>query len=198
MRVWDRSKRVVVALGSLVVVACGGETNGGSSCTAPAACGGDIIGKWRITSTCIAKAVQDVGCGTVTVQSFEVTGTVEFGADGSEISLGTSNQSGRYSFPAGCLKQPCADTAAVLDAQKTVDESPAQTNATCTASADTCVCDVSVVIQSNDHDTYTVSGNRLTTTSGATGEADPGTYCVQGNDLSVASDSGIVFHATRE
>lgn len=90
------ARRVALVMGSLLVAACGSDGGDGATCTTPAACGGDLVGKWRITSACLTDSVHDLDCAgsTATIASAKVEGTVEFGADGSVVSVETVTESG--------------------------------------------------------------------------------------------------------
>jgi hypothetical protein len=194
MSVFATVRRAVLLVSLLVLTACGSNGSATATCTTPAACGGDVVGKWRITSGCLTESVHDLDCAgtTATISSVKVEGTLEFGADGSVVSAETVTQSGHYDFPSTCLSQSCAETATKLQAANP------DLHVTCGASGDVCECPFSVVYRSNDSDTYTVSGNNLTTTSSTDGKQDTATYCVKGADFSTVSSNGTVIHATRE
>src|ERR1041385_7711868 len=72
----------VVALGS-----CGGGS--GSTCGAAQTCGGDVLGTWKVTSSCFAAApgaFAEMDCPTlkVDVSGLAVAGTATFNADKTE------------------------------------------------------------------------------------------------------------------
>src|SRR5258708_28850460 len=67
-----------------VVAGCGGS---GGTCGNTAACGGDVMGTWKITSSCISvdtsSMTLNTGCAgeTATGSGFKITGTITFNAD---------------------------------------------------------------------------------------------------------------------
>jgi hypothetical protein len=142
------------------------------------ACGGSLVGKWTINAGCVDDPDSDTldGCPTATIDaSTDLSGSVDFGADGTfSVDL---TQSGSISakIPTSCLNGSTCDSFA------------SSNKATCTTDSAGCDCTGMIDTKhSSDGGTYTSSGNSFATTS--TGDSSPGTpneYCVSGNTLKV-------------
>ncbi len=142
------------------------------------ACGGSLVGKWTINAGCIDDPNSDVvsGCPTATIDAqTDLSGSVDFGADGSfSVDL---TQSGSISakIPTSCLNGATCDSWA------------SSNKATCTTDPAGCDCTGTIDTKhSTDSGTYATSGNSFATTSmGDTSPGTPNEYCVSGNTLKV-------------
>jgi len=168
------SAHLLVLLGTLAW-ACGGESSSGSnaagSCRLPAPCGGDLVGKWQVTKACAGKPVPVRGCpgSSMSITDLQVTGTLEFRADGTMTDATTGSFHGEMSIPNSCLSSTC-------DAKRVGADQ-------CTPSSDTCHCSEDVAGSTSPSVmTYVTSGATATLTD-STGSAVDADYCIQGNVL---------------
>jgi hypothetical protein len=195
----NEKRRGIVFVASFVLLACGGESSSGRACPVPAACGGNIVGAWRVTDSCLSSPkVLDLDCpgASATISNVTFSGTVVFGEDGTEVTTGHESSTVRYSFPTSCLKPACADAAASLS-NTTAGNGAKLSGVSCSSSGDQCVCTGSANGAVDDHDTYTVNGNQITTVDGSDGSVTTESYCVQGNELT-ESGSGVVIHSEKQ
>jgi len=96
----------------------GAQSSGGSSgsggqtsrCPNGSACGGDLVGTWNVTSSCLTLSgdmdmtLTSLGCATVPVTgSLEVTGTWTANADGTYTDGTTTTGSMTFPLAAACL-----------------------------------------------------------------------------------------------
>jgi hypothetical protein len=157
-------------------------TTGAVDCSFTA-CGGSMVGKWTINAGCIDDPSSDVvsGCPTATIDAqTDLSGSVNFGADGTfSVDL---TQSGSISamIPTSCLNGQTCDAWATSN------------KAMCSTGSAACDCTGTIDTKhSSDSGTYTTSGNSFATTS--TGDTSPGTpneYCVSGNTMKVKIVNG--------
>jgi hypothetical protein len=195
--------RGLAFLGSLA--ACGGTTTSGSgnggnavSCNTTA-CGGDIVGKWKILSYCgTTSQTTSAGCAepmTSDLGGMTVSGTFEYRADGTYTASMTLTGTERVTYPAACLTMTCDKLNESL--QQVADAGVA--SYTCAAAASgACTCSVTMAATIKPtQGTYSVSDGVLT--EGAAGSQSTSDYCVQGNGLTVTprsssgGDAGMVF-----
>lgn len=173
-----------------------GTGGSSASCADVAPCGGNIVGTWKVTQSCVT-ATEDfssagAGCtGAAAVLGITYAGTLTYNADLTfDFSAVTANETVHEHFPAGC--SPFGLTCQQLG-QTAIDAGTAR------CSTDTqggCDCDDVVMLTSNNPaGTYSVSGSKLTTTSAQTGMPSTNSYCVQGNVLYLildqTSDGGL-------
>jgi hypothetical protein len=152
-------------------------TTGAVDCSFTA-CGGSLVGKWTINAGCIDDPNSDAvsGCPTATIDAqTDLSGSIDFGADGTfNVDL---TQSGSISatIPTSCLNG------------ETCDSWASSNKATCTTASAGCDCTGTIDTKhSTDGGTYATSGNSFDTTS--TGDTSPSSlheYCVSGNTLKV-------------
>jgi hypothetical protein len=187
---------VLGLVGALVLSACGG--GGSASCENAAACGGDVVGTWKITSSCVkytGSAMTDF-CPSATLgaTSFNVTGSETFGADGTYTSAITVAGSVTVNVPASCLKfngltLTCDQITQVFAAMPQAGIKSFK----CVGTSD-CACTVSPDdAVSNGAGTYTTTGAGLLSlmpTNGAT--SDMTDYCVKGSTMTQSPRSGDI------
>ena len=142
------------------------------------ACGGSLVGKWTINAGCVDDPNSDVGngCPTATIDAqTDLSGSVDFGADGTFTVDLTQSGSISAKIPTSCLNG------------QTCDAWASSNKATCTTDSAGCDCTGTIDTKhSADGGTYAASGNSFATTS--TGDTSPGAaneYCVSGNTLKV-------------
>jgi len=200
----------------------GGGTRGSgaptstASCDRFTACGGNVVGTWKLVRFCIAT---DAFGGTTSlpaecagiVKSVDVNAaeTIAFLADGT---VTTDAQAGSmamtYIYTTACLSATSGTTVTAENLVTTCSglgvafvaaglTASAGTTTPCTVSGDNCVCNLLKDIPQNSAtDSYTTSGSNLTTTASKDGKVTTDTYCVSGNTLQLGSaNSGayVVF-----
>jgi hypothetical protein len=180
----------------------------GTSCDTFTACGGNIVGTWRLVSTCLA--ISSSGCPSserISVQTSPSQVTYTFAGDGTLTLTASGQVTEALRYPLACLgsvtdagiPQACADTERVLvTPPQTADAGTSSvevTSASCAAAAnEACAC--TVVVRYTSPQTasgaYATSGSQLTLVgSGSDGGApDAGAssvseYCVAGNTLTI-------------
>jgi hypothetical protein len=156
------------------------------------ACGGDPVGNWEITSSCIkAKGTMDLSstCSAGVNASASITGTSSFNADLSYSFSWLFSGSEAIGYPSACLtlgaqSLTCDDLSHNFMA---ATAGPTLTGTCVAASGGGCRCNVTFnQFPMVEGGTYLTSGGMLTLNSD-TGNSDPNGYCVQGNrmDLTV-------------
>ena len=171
------------------VSSCGGGSGG--FCGASQTCGGDVLGTWKVTSSCFAAApgaFADMDCPTlkVDVSGLTVSGTDTFNADKTEQTNASYHGSITLTYPGSCLASSgSAPNCDLLTANVTAELS-APTNdtpfksATCKASGGGCACTFSPEANAiTTVDTYSTMGAVLTETDNK-GKVTQSTYCVSG------------------
>jgi hypothetical protein len=185
----------VCFLGAITVLSsCGGGGGGGSTCSNAAACGGSIVGSWKITSSCVtvdtSSMVPDMDCPSATgmAEGFKVTGSVSYAADLTYTSNTTVSGTVVVTLPASCLMQQgitlsCAQLQQGLQAAAT---DAGFSSATCTGSSG-CTCKLALAPQaSTTSGTYTTTAAGLLTETETGGDASQSDYCVKGTALTVS------------
>jgi hypothetical protein len=204
-------------LGSVMFVVCVATAACGSSarntenisCDSFTACGGDLVGTWRVVSSC--GSVSSSPCPPSERISFKssVTATYAFASDGTFTFAASGDLTEALHYPLACLggitdagiPQACADIERTFLTTTQTGDAGTQTvvkSASCsTAANNTCAC-TAVLTSSNAQTTgsYTTSGNQLTLAGSALdgGVRDAGAdsvweYCVSGNTLTLHSFS---------
>ena len=188
---------VVIGVCSVVALGCG-DTDDGRNCGDTSACGGDIAGSWKVTSSCLtsdATAMADMGCEGIKsdVRSLSASGTVAFNGDMTyQQSLTLSGVVG-VTVPASCLTQSgltltCAQLQQSLEANAA---GRGYESVACSGSKG-CDCTMNLIPQTAaSAGTYSTSGGTLTQTEDG-GAPEEGSYCVKGSTLTLSpSDAGI-------
>ena len=184
---------------------CGGSSKGGddsdsdsSSCEDVAACAGDVVGDWTISSSCLdVDAAQMMGTSscpgaTGRASDWTVTGSTTFTADLTYSSTTTVNGNVIVTLPAACLRQNGV-TLSCAQLQDALESSLADSNfssARCSASAGSgCACTIGLLPISS-----TTSGTYSTTPAGVLKQTDTGgtssssAYCVQGSTMTLSPE----------
>lgn len=175
----------------------------GISCGLFTACGGNIVGTWRVVSSC--GSVSSSSCPSserITVQTTLTQGTYTFAGDGTFTLMASGSATETLRYPLACLggitdagiPQACADIerAFVASTQPADAGTPAVevTSASCASAANAaCACTVVLGYTSpqTTSGTYTTSGSQITfAVRAADGGTDPASeYCVSGNTLTL-------------
>jgi hypothetical protein len=155
-----------------IVFTPGGQTGG--ACGAFAACGGDVVGKWTYSAACVSLPAEAnpyaAKCPTATMTwTVDVTGTVEFKADGTFDQAGTMTGSVVADVPKICSGGACPKS----DAKTTwVD-----TGASCKGTW------VPTTKSRTSTGTYTTAGSKLTVNPASAPQPSVFDYCVAGNSM---------------
>jgi hypothetical protein len=153
----------------------GSDGGDGGFCSAFFACGGDVVGTWRVDPLCVpAMKVQSGGCQD---EEFDLTQIVSdatwtFRADLTMTLTLTAAGAATVRAPAACLVSggapvACADAGAMLSGRIAIVGSKA-TTATCQSAGTVCTCAIPFVaapVQGTG--TYSTAGTTLTFTLGA-------------------------------
>jgi hypothetical protein len=166
-----------------------GDTGGGA-CGTVSACGGDVVGTWKVTQSCVS-ATEDLSsacAGASASIDFVVAGTATFNADRTYTATSTGSGTTHYHYPSACLNgSTCVQFGEVLMAVGMYSSSACATDGT-----GACNCDaVTSSTASTQIGTYSISGGTLTTVSDGMAVNVP--YCVTGNvmqQLPASSDGG--------
>jgi hypothetical protein len=190
------SARVAVALSFLAAGCGGGGISVGTCGVAP--CGGDVVGDWTASSTCLDRAtfVMDIlravkgSCPTVQLGMVELTptGTLALAADMSFTGSLVVNAAIDLIYPPECLADgTCAD---VTQAQQTTVGRNGVTSVNCVGTT-SCTCTTMQTIDIiKASGTWATSGTTLTF-AGAPGGDGP--YCVQGSSLHLIGLDGATM-----
>jgi hypothetical protein len=167
---------------------------GGASCVSVPACGGNIVGTWRVTQSCVT-ATKDLSStcpGATTEITFVVAGTITYNADGTYVSTPVANPATVHEyFPAGCM--PFGLSCDQLG-QSSFDAGGMTSGACSMDATGACICDGTIpTTATGDSGTYSTSGGTLTLMKD--GGTSSSSYCVQGNllyEMAGASDGGAI------
>jgi hypothetical protein len=176
----------------------GGQTGstdgGGASCVAVPACGGNIVGNWRATQSCVT-ATRDLSsvCPGATAEiELVIGGTVTYNSDGTYSSMPTGGTATFHEhFPNGCMPfgQTCDQFGQTL-----VDGGAMISGSCSTDGAGVCNCDaMGPETATNQTGTYVTSGGTLTLMHDGMTSTAP--YCVQGGmlyEMAGPGDGGVI------
>lgn len=188
--------------------ASGGTTAGGgpsASCTSVAACGGNVVGAWKATSSCLKLSgemdvtLASLGCSTVPVTgSLTTTGNFIANPDGTFVDDTVTTGSATFPLAKSCLsissvERTCEQISSIFEAlgwkTSVCSETNGQCSCTVTADQHGGLGAISGVATTKGR--YTTSGNNLTT------EDLTFPYCVAGETLTltpqVSSLSGTIL-----
>jgi hypothetical protein len=179
---------------SLLLAGCGGDDDDSKeSCGAAAGCGGDLVGSWKITSSCVevdtSQMMGSMACPGLGISGSDIdmSGTVVYAADGTYQTNTTTSGSLTINVPASCLEQQ-GITLTCAQVQQALESNASTGSISCSGSNGcSCVAQLTPQIQAASG-TYTTSGSTVTHQS-STGESDSNTYCVKGNTATLSSDS---------
>ena len=159
----------------------GNDGGNGTTCMTMHGCGGDVVGNWMITASCLDFTLDLAATcpGLTAAGSTTNTGSVTYRADLTYQLTFSVSGTVRYYYPSACLSmRTCAEHQAYL-MQAGLPMATSFT-ATCQSSAGGCVCDIaSVTSPAVENGTYSVSAGVLTTVHDGT--SDRSNYCVTGD-----------------
>jgi hypothetical protein len=178
-------KRVAVLLLSIggFLIACQSDEGASSDSQAPdepntcaaVGCGGDIVGRWDVTNTCLSPNDESLNwdlCPTARVRlSIKSSGTVSFDADGAFVIALTSEDTMRITIPSFCLTEAfdCSDFEQMFESE------PDEPDLTCIHEDPNSPCICTGIILYDDgglSGAYTTSEGMVTLYPGAVVEAE--------------------------
>jgi hypothetical protein len=175
----------------LAISGCGGSSSTGENCGAAAPCGGDPVGTWIPSATCVQFDTSALGFPAACTpgnMTFDATYSSDaaqtFNANLTYSSTGTMTGEIGMSLPASCLTggRTCVVFTNALN--------NAGLAGTCSNAPDGgCSCSLTKTVSMVDSGTYTVSGSNMTQISATSGTSTGG-FCVQGNDLTEFAPTG--------
>ncbi|MBC8132413.1 MAG: hypothetical protein H7X95_05475 [Deltaproteobacteria bacterium] len=184
----------VAALGLSLSSGCGG--GGAGTCGGFTPCGGNVVGDWTITESCLdstSSADPDCPGATSSFSNFQVQGSMNLAANMTYTSSISFSGSASVSLPNSCLMRPgvtftCEQLNSLYGLILADPTSPVSA-ASCRAAGTNCACAFTfrpTPTPTIDTGTYRTSGTTLTTTP--SGEAPSSNdYCVAGNHMNVKS-----------
>jgi hypothetical protein len=155
-----------------------GGSDGGGTCGTVSACGGDLVGLWLVTQSCLISTedLSSVCAGVSASIEFAFSGTAMYSADHTYASTTTTGGTTHYHYPGACLPngKTCTELGQLLMLVG------GYSSITCTTdNAGVCNCDgVTASTSGTETGTYSTSGGTLTTTHSGTTRSIP--YCVSG------------------
>ena len=188
------------ATGGTGGAATGGTGGGEASCTNVTACGGDVVGTWNVTSSCLTVTGEvdvmgfGLGCTSAPVTgSLQVSGTWTANGDGTYSDETNTSGNETLDLPASCLN--VSGTTTTCDRISGPLMALGYAAVECldaTSGGCTCAATVQqtggiglVVTYAPASGNYTASGNVITTASGDLQYS----YCVSGSALTMTPQS---------
>jgi hypothetical protein len=173
----------------------GSAADGAGQCPGFVACGGNLVGRWKVVKVCasaaeLKKLGKDVEfcADSSIVATVTVTGFVEFDAQGA-LKFDTVTAAHLVeSVPTSCLvaQRDCAGVQAAIAAQ------PGTTAASCQTTASGCDCVYDIRGPHRVEDSYVATGTQYTDTSPGDGKTTISDYCVEGTSLRISDDTATV------
>jgi hypothetical protein len=168
------------------------------------ACGGDVVGTWKIDKVCYADSlVMGAGssCPSATVEASGITvsGSTSFKADKTYATSTMIGGTIRLTMPPSCLTVN-GITVTCAQLQQALAQSLGRANspydmATCSGSS-SCTCTLHLKPQTQQESgTWSTSGNVLTTTA-AGQRPESSDYCVKGTELDVTDTMSMPMGMT--
>jgi hypothetical protein len=177
-----------LAIGALLVAGCGSS---GGTCSNAAACGGDIVGSWTISSSCVSESASmvDSQCPSATANSsgLHISGSVTYNADGTYSSSSTISGTATVNLPQSCLTY---NGVTLTCAQLTQASQSSGVTLNCTGNSG-CTCVETLPSQSStETGTYTTTAAGVLTQTPTGGTAEQDDYCVKGSTLTLSPAAG--------
>lgn len=184
----------------LFVSACSGTTkdsgeDSGGTCGNTAGCGGNIVGIWKIKSSCVTvdpASMMNASCPgqTADTSDLKFAGTVTYAADMTYTTDFKISGTFSVNWPAACLMQKgitltCAQLTQAIQSRPMM---MGDTSGSCSSASDGgCTCKLSLTNEpSGESGTYTTTGSGLLTQTPTAGNADTEAYCVKGSTLTLS------------
>ncbi len=184
----------------LFVSACAGTSkdstkDSGGKCLNAAGCGGNIVGTWKIASSCLTidpASIMNMSCPgeTTSTSGLKYSGTVTYAADMTYTTNYTTSGNITFSLPASCLMQQgitltCDQLSQALAGQPMM---MGTSSGSCsTASGGGCTCKIALSnVDSSASGTYTTTGSGSLTQTPMNGTVENDVYCVKGSTLTLS------------
>jgi hypothetical protein len=184
---------------SLALVASCGGGSGGTCGNAPA-CGGNIVGSWQITSSCITVDVSQMSLmtdcpgETFTAAGWAITGNVTYKADMTYASSSTTTGKVVIGLPASCLTSQgltltCEQVTQLLQADLAGEGFQ---SGQCVSSGGGCSCTLAIIpLSAVGNGTYsTTAAGVLTELDSGGATSDVNDYCISGTTLTLSPHAG--------
>jgi hypothetical protein len=171
---------------------CGGDDDdssaspgGSANCTTTPACGGEIVGDWKITGFCpdtskVPPQLKEL-CESATLDydAPVVSGSLSFKSDMTFTQSTMAKGTGYIVLPADCFKQ---DSLTCDQAQTLINNASGAAPIKCSASNGGCKCALAIDEAPTTMGTYTTSGSKATLKAKDELTSD---YCVKGSELTL-------------
>ena len=162
-----------------------GSGGGNNQCGAPA-CGGNLLGTWTFTTSCMGVLPVDTCAGEmIDASGIHRAGTLTFNGNGTYSTTETDTGTFVFDFPTTCLSGvTCAALQTTYQGAGYVGQpNPTFSSATCFTTATGCRCLFGALgMPATDTGTYVVNGTSVTATSVMGGVAADA-FCVSGSTL---------------
>jgi hypothetical protein len=184
------------AAGSSATGAAGSSASG-AACTNTPACGGNIVGTWKITDSCVGSGdllepADDCPGQTGSTANFKITGTLVYNADQTYTAITSSTGNVVIKYPNTCLTTNGITCAAL--SQGVMDElampGATFTAGSCAAAPTACVCTLAIDSASAvEKGVYTTTAAGVLTQEPTGGDIGTSSYCVTGNTFTLSPDA---------
>jgi hypothetical protein len=173
-------------------VGCGGgddsAPSGGPSCTQVSACGGDLVGEWKIADFCpdknkVPDEIKQL-CETATLDydKANVSGTLSLKSDKTFALDSKASGTGYVVLGADCLKQSGGPTLTCKQVEEAINTNSKTQPVACASANGGCRCALSITDNGASTGTYEASGDNATLTNKDNSKLES-TYCVKGSKL---------------
>ena len=171
-----------------------GGDGGGLACKTISPCGGDVVGVWSVTDSCLSGTddLSSTCAGLSADLSLSVSGTTTYNADQTFTATVTGSGTTVYHYPAACIP----GTATCTQLGQTLMAIGMYSSVTCTTdSGGICNCvAITTVAPTTEMGTYSTSGSTLSVTQNGTTSTSP--YCVNGDllyEMNAPGDGGAAI-----
>jgi hypothetical protein len=177
-------------IGCTLLAACTSKdtATGASACGLADACGGDVVGTWKISTFCVSNAASPFGASCPSgTDDVSVSGdeTFDVRADGTVSTTTNISVNSAIHVPTSCLGGiDCTALQSQLAAQ-------GQGTVTCTASPTGCDCQQALPVAVTGSGTYTTSGSTFTVSTTG-GSPQSYSYCVRGSTLQLYTAQSVL------
>ena len=174
----------------IALLGCGGGGDSGGSCNMPAGCGGDIVGTWKVTSSCVTTSgsIGEMDCpqATASFSNYRVDGTDTYRSDMTFTAALSFSFDYAITLPASCLTtQGITITCAQLQVAVRAEPNSNLPGVSCAAAGSGCTCTGKLEgSEQMGTGTWSTAGTVLTETDSG-GQPQLSDYCVRGNTLQV-------------
>jgi hypothetical protein len=184
-------------LAANVLAGCGDSDDGDADvCTPLVACGGDVVGAWRIEETCVdfaelSQAFEETlpaeCAGSLTAAEADMVDLlITYTAEGTWTTEGSARNHLEYAFTASCLTAINANFPALSDSacdmlgqgtQSQVSMVDPAGVASCTLGTGACECENTFTLQAAGTGDYTLDADQIII------DGEPTPYCVTGDSM---------------